>query len=209
LKFSSFQKIWLINYYTEGYGSGIGYKIAAALLQNIVQGMDTIIAAPSSSVEKAYLRFAHAETMIPFVSLLGLFSDATPITEDSTPDEIENRNFRTSIISPFAANVLFSLYQCAAGEFKVKLLHNEAEYVIPGCDSMYCSYTQFKSVFAEALAFNFTQTCAIPSTNNNVVTPTPTPPPKVNAAAPSITLPLLDNMITTILFLCTMLLVFV
>ena len=34
--------------------------------------MDNIVNAPASSpsVEKAYLRFAHAETMIPFVSLL-------------------------------------------------------------------------------------------------------------------------------------------
>lgn len=151
----------LDNYYVKGYGAGFGYEISAPLLQNIVQGIDKIIAG-KNSVEAAYLRFAHAETVMPLVSLLGLFKDEKPITADSTQEEIENRKWRTSIISPFAANLMFVLYKCDAGDFRVKLLHNEVEYLIPGCDAIDCTYTQFKKVFNTALNYNFTKVCDIP-----------------------------------------------
>jgi hypothetical protein len=41
--------------------------------------------------EKASLRFAHAETLIPFVALMGLFKDHQRWTADSPWDQIVTR----------------------------------------------------------------------------------------------------------------------
>lgn len=158
----------LENYQQVAYGSGIGYKISAVLLQSIVETMDGVISG-DLDLQLAYLRFAHAEDIMPFTALLGLFKDSYPLTADLTPEQIENRKWRDSIISPFAANYAFALYECTGNQYKVKLVHNEVEYNIPGCSSLYCPYTEFKALYAEALAFNFSEACALD---------TPTPPSK-------------------------------
>jgi len=170
----------LENYYEKSYGSAIAYQISAVILQSIVKTMDGIIA-KSPAVEKAYLRFSHAEDIIPFASLLGLFKNSYQLTADLSPAQIESRNWTTSVISPFGANFALALYQCSNNTYRVKLTHNEVEYQFPGCNELYCPYTQFKSLYSQALSFNYTKACALP-----VFVSTPT---SVSLIAFSVSLP--------------------
>ncbi|KAF6152514.1 hypothetical protein GIB67_030500 [Kingdonia uniflora] len=65
----------------EGYGKSINYRMGIPLLQDVVQSMEQAIKAKEEyqtpgTYEKARLRFAHAETVVPFSCLLGLFRES-------------------------------------------------------------------------------------------------------------------------------------
>lgn len=63
----------------KGYGAPINYRMAQALLQDILESMERALAdwrGGSNKVpELARLRFAHAETIIPLLCTLGLFQE--------------------------------------------------------------------------------------------------------------------------------------
>ncbi|GMP23511.1 hypothetical protein CsSME_00001075 [Camellia sinensis var. sinensis] len=63
---------------SEGYGNALNYQMGVPLLEDVVQSMEQAIMAKEEehapgSYEKARLRFAHAETLLPFSCLIGLF----------------------------------------------------------------------------------------------------------------------------------------
>jgi multiple inositol-polyphosphate phosphatase/2,3-bisphosphoglycerate 3-phosphatase len=149
----------LEDYWTRSYGTALGYKIGSVVLQNVVSTIDAVING-SSPTQKAYLRFAHAETILPLYAVLGLYKDNFTLTANLTQDQIDSRVWTTSVIAPFAGNLAFSLYSCGGSDYKIKLTTNEVETQMPGCGGeMYCPYTTFKSIYADALAFNFTRAC--------------------------------------------------
>jgi multiple inositol-polyphosphate phosphatase/2,3-bisphosphoglycerate 3-phosphatase len=159
----------LINYWTKGYGYELNYRIACPLLKEIIVIMDgKINRSAEYFVELGKFRFAHAETLLPLIALLGLYRDDAPLRANSSLECIQNRKWRTSVISPYAANLAFILYECNststanASQYLVKLIHNEKEMFIPGCENnIYCPYTTFKSKYLSALDCDFEKLCGI------------------------------------------------
>jgi multiple inositol-polyphosphate phosphatase/2,3-bisphosphoglycerate 3-phosphatase len=148
----------LSDYYMKGHGTPLAYEISCPLLVDFFNTMDSIVK-KTPALEKAKLRFAHAETLMPFVSILGLFNDQEPLHWNSTDLQRETRQWRSSVISPFTANVIFLLYNCTDG-FRVKLLHNEVAREFPGCGEMYCPLGKLRILYEVALQCNFQQMCA-------------------------------------------------
>jgi len=149
----------IVAYWQNGYGVPISYQSSCVLFQDAVAVLDQVV--QGKTTQKAYMRFAHAETLMPFLAILGLFNDSYPLRYNSSDAEIQNRQWRTSQISCYTANIAMLLYSCPAtsSPFRVKLLHNEAEYQVPGCSDMYCPYTEFKSLYSAALNYNFQTMC--------------------------------------------------
>jgi multiple inositol-polyphosphate phosphatase/2,3-bisphosphoglycerate 3-phosphatase len=168
----------LSNYYIKGLGTPLAYQISCPLLTDFFQTIDNVLNNTVLPQERAYLRFAHAETILPFASILGLFNDSSPLLANSSADFINNRKFRSSQISPFAANIAFVLYNCSSTSvpYRVQLLQNEQETLFPGCSEMYCPYTELKQLYSQYLYgnCNFNQLCGIQSCP---VCPTCTQPP--------------------------------
>jgi len=153
----------LSDYWTKSYGSQLGYQIGSVVLQNIVATMDAVIA-NNLPTQKAFLRFAHAEDVIPLSAVLGLYKNSYPLTANLSQNEIDGRVWTTSIVAPFAANLAFFLFSCGSSSFSVKLTVNEVDTPFPGCGGeIYCPYNTFKSIYSSALSFNFTAACTIPS----------------------------------------------
>eukprot|EP01102_Stenamoeba_stenopodia_P009919 TRINITY_DN2948_c0_g1_i1.p1 TRINITY_DN2948_c0_g1~~TRINITY_DN2948_c0_g1_i1.p1 ORF type:complete len:576 (-),score=91.67 TRINITY_DN2948_c0_g1_i1:50-1777(-) len=164
-------------YYSHGYGYTLNYQIATELLNDFVSSFEAVING-SNPVGKARLRFGHAETVMPFVSLLGLFKDPEPLTANAP--WLAQRQWRTSVLSPFATNVAMILYNCS-GSFVIKTLVNEKETILPNCPKLYCPYESFVDGYATELSYNFTQLCTpAPS-----VKPTPTPSPSTPVQTPT------------------------
>ena len=61
----------------------------------------------------AVFRFAHAETTLPLLSLLGLFRDNNLLLAKNFHQN-KNRVFRTSRMAPFSTNIGFVLLDCLA-----------------------------------------------------------------------------------------------
>ncbi|KAL0539992.1 hypothetical protein IC582_024214 [Cucumis melo] len=62
----------------KGYGNPLNYRMGVHLLKDVFESMKNAIKAkqdPGRLHEKARLRFSHAETVIPFTCLLGLFRE--------------------------------------------------------------------------------------------------------------------------------------
>ncbi|RYQ83816.1 hypothetical protein Ahy_B10g102674 isoform A [Arachis hypogaea] len=149
-------------YILKGYGNSLNYRMGLPLLEDVVQSMEQAIQAeeerrPPGSFEKARLRFAHAETIIPFSCLLGLFLDGSEFTKiqkeqplQLPPKPPQKRTWRGSTLAPFAGNNMLILYSCPAQDKSkskhfVQVLHNEHPIPMPGCDgSDFCSFEVFK-----------------------------------------------------------------
>lgn len=135
------------DYYLSGYGTNIAYQISSPLLASFFQQFDLHIT--SKTDNKAYLRFAHAETVMPFAAILGLYKDSVPLKCETDFDA--DRQWRSSVISPFAANIAMLLYNCADG-YKVKLLANEQEEYFPNCQGqLYCPLESLKMFYNDSI----------------------------------------------------------
>lgn len=151
----------LLTYYQRGYGNDLNYKISCPLLYDFFESFDLALA----NKQSADLRFAHAETLIPFISLLGLFKDEKPIHSNMTIEEIEKRHWRISKISPFAANIIAFLYECndpnRNEKYLIKFFHNEKEIKIPRCKDSLCGLNEIKKIFENDLKCDFSHTCKV------------------------------------------------
>jgi len=149
-------------YYTEGYGFELNYNISCLLLDDFFTTMESAIS--SGFVQQARLRFAHAETLIPFVSILGLFDDEAihgELLQYNSPWK-DTRLWRSSDLGSFMTNIMFVLYECDGPNYVVKLLQNEKEVPFPGCNGeLYCPYETLQGIYAEKRSLNFTQMCEV------------------------------------------------
>ncbi|XP_027335184.1 multiple inositol polyphosphate phosphatase 1 isoform X1 [Abrus precatorius] len=146
----------------KGYGKSLNYRMGMPLLEDVVQSMEQAIKAKEErhapgSFEKARLRFAHAETVVPFSCLLGLFLEGSEFKKIQEEQPLElppkpplKRKWRGNTVAPFAGNNMLVLYSCPApdkstSKYFVQVLHNEHPVPMPGCDgSDFCPFEVFK-----------------------------------------------------------------
>jgi len=162
------------HYYKLGYGHKLAHQVASPLLRNILSSLIDHVQGrgePSQLTLSAF--FGHAETVVPLLCLFGLYRDPDlgHFKADSPATLREQRNFQTSTIAPFGANVVFSLYQCpplpsdkASGRhssYRVLLKHNEQQTHIPGCSHMFCPFRELRSISERVLGEigDFTTLC--------------------------------------------------
>ncbi|ESQ50172.1 hypothetical protein EUTSA_v10002208mg, partial [Eutrema salsugineum] len=145
----------------KGYGNSLNYKMGFPLLEDVLHSMEEAIKAreenlPPGSYEKTRLRFAHAETIVPFSCLLGLFLDGSEFEKirkekplELPPQPPKTRDFRGSTMAPFGGNNMLVLYSCPAAsspKYFVQVLHNEHPIAVPGCDGKdFCPLEDFKA----------------------------------------------------------------
>lgn len=136
-------------------GTTVTSDMAKPLLHDFFSSIDAYLQSESST--SVHLRFAHAETLIPFVTLLQIpnYSDRT-----SPPDETythENNPWRGDLIAPMAANLQWEVYQHAdePERMLVRMLYNEMEVrfketcqsIVP--NSFFYDYQELKRAYFE------------------------------------------------------------
>ncbi|XP_042480281.1 multiple inositol polyphosphate phosphatase 1-like isoform X2 [Macadamia integrifolia] len=133
----------------KGYGKSINYHMGVPLLQDVVQAMEQAIKSNEENLvpgtyEKARLRFAHAETVVPFSCLIGLFLEGSEFEQilreqplELPPKPPQPRNWKGSIVAPFAGNNMLVLHSCPD--------NNSRKYFVQGCDNKdFCPFDDFK-----------------------------------------------------------------
>lgn len=160
----------LESFYAQGAGFKLNYEIASVLLKDIVQFMRDFVAKKTQVVGN--FRFAHAETTLPLMTLLGYGSREVLLASFSN-DNIENRGFRTSELATFGANINFRLFQKTIGgeseseqktreNYYVQVLVNERVAEIPGCDAILCELSKVEKLWGYYLnEYNFDAECQV------------------------------------------------
>ncbi|CAH0515479.1 unnamed protein product [Peronospora belbahrii] len=132
-------------FYWIGGGYKINYEMSAVLLREIFATMEA--KARGDSALRGIFFFAHAETTLPLMTLLG-YGDRSPLLSNATDTAITSRGFRTSILSPFAANLQFRLFETkTTHDFFVQILVNEKEIPIPGCGRVFCKLSKLEQIW--------------------------------------------------------------
>lgn len=140
-----------LSYFSKGPADQVGsiaHQSACPLVSDFLSASEQAIKDPHNA-PIAHLRFGHAETIIPFLVLLGLYN------QDSSADILtqpEKRSFRTAQLSPMGANIQWVLYACPDEEYRVRMLHNEKDISFPikGCEaSAWCRWQKVKNFLSE------------------------------------------------------------
>lgn len=143
------------DFYDKGPGftdkNQITSKMAQYLQDDFFASLDNVV--KGDTREAARLRFAHAEIVIPFATLLGV--NGTTVTQPtSTLYNYSNNPWRGVNISPMAANVQWDLYKNGTA-YAVRMLYNEKPTAFkPACDyaklttdSNFYDYTKLRQCY--------------------------------------------------------------
>ncbi|KAG6580391.1 Multiple inositol polyphosphate phosphatase 1 [Phytophthora cinnamomi] len=151
----------LETFYEQGPGYKINYEISAILLQDIYAYMKNFTTGDTSVVGN--LRFAHAETTLPLMTLLG-YGDHTKLLASWTDEQIDSRGFRSSYLAPTASNIDFRLYRSKIDQqYFVSVWIQEVEAPLPGCDgALYCEFSKVEEIWGYYINdYNFEAECAV------------------------------------------------
>lgn len=125
------------DFYKKGPGmtqqDGVTSRMAGTLRDDFLQEADAVARGDLS--HRATLRFAHAETIIPFAALLQLpgMSEALPA---ATLFSYANSPWRGAAVAPMAANIQWDMYRNDAGAVLLRMLYNERETdFMAACDA--------------------------------------------------------------------------
>ena len=137
----------------EGPGDGknnITTIIAYPLLNDFIKTTEDAIQNPEQE-NIARFRFAHAETMIPFISLMEIrnFSE-----KDQNYTLKNTKRWKASKVSPMSANLMILVYKDKKNQSSIKILHNEIEVSIPieKDDQGYYAWSKFKNYYESKLS---------------------------------------------------------
>ncbi|WP_019216766.1 histidine-type phosphatase [Legionella tunisiensis] len=115
------------DFYRKGPGfknQTITYQIAKTLQDDFFTQVDEVISGNSNKVAK--LRFAHAETVIPWVVLMQIPGYCQAVE----PEEIysyANNPWRGEFVSPFTANIQWDVYKNDKNHLIIRQLYNEKQ----------------------------------------------------------------------------------
>ena len=150
LEYSKDLKYWYLN----AYGYPLNQKVACPLIKDLVRAFD------NDTDVKGSFYFTHSEALMPFMTLLGLYKDNFILSHDLYgANEVTNRQFKSSLISPFATNVGFALHNCD-GEKRVMMYVQEELTALPLCSNeQYCTWDEFKEVMKPLIECDFDAIC--------------------------------------------------
>ncbi|KAI8927195.1 histidine phosphatase superfamily [Entophlyctis helioformis] len=103
----------------DEFGPRTPYSSAmmCSLLTGVTQQMRQVGAMESAADQetpraKAFLRFGHAETLLPLVTALDLFDEPFGLNATDSDTKLAKRKYIASKIVPFAANIWLEVYSC-------------------------------------------------------------------------------------------------
>ncbi|MEG0645285.1 MAG: hypothetical protein RR438_08095, partial [Cetobacterium sp.] len=139
----------LNDFYEKGPGKNgedIATNIAFPLLENFIVTSDDAIKNQNTS---ANLRFAHAETTIPFITLLEI--NGYSAKEDNIEKVYDKWLGRD--ISGMSTNIQWIFYKNNQNDILVKILHNEKDAELPIATSMkpYYKWDDVKNFYTNKL----------------------------------------------------------
>ncbi|KAJ8956597.1 hypothetical protein NQ314_006683 [Rhamnusium bicolor] len=139
-------------YYRAGYGNKMANKIGCASVKDFYQRFKKTVNGNSDG-HKATFFFTHSLSLQSMLTTMDIAKDYSSLTADNYYQQ-SRRNWRTSIIDPFASNLAAVLYQCRGAEkHKVMFFLNEIPVELPECSVGLCNWSTIQQKF-ESLVNN-------------------------------------------------------
>ncbi|KAM3860009.1 multiple inositol polyphosphate phosphatase 1b [Diretmus argenteus] len=155
----------LKQYWKRSHGHVINGRSSCPLFHHVFSRLDQNLDQAgrlSRSSEAASILVGHAETLLPLLSLLGLYKDQAPPTARNYHSQ-HGRSFRSGQIVPYAANLLFVLYDCHQGP-RLQLLLNESPVRFPGLEEDAPLYRDVRDKYRDLLdGCDFHKECEVKS----------------------------------------------
>ncbi|CAH0384074.1 unnamed protein product [Bemisia tabaci] len=141
----------LKHWYKAGYGNAdMSAKVGCIIVRDLLTHFDAVIKNGSTHSPMGVFRFSHSGLMLPTLVKLGMAKDNQKLTAKNY-DLLGKREWKTSMIDPFGANLMAVLYRCNTGEeYKVIFYQNERVVNYPGCDVGLCSWTYLQNQLRSA-----------------------------------------------------------
>ncbi|XP_036449035.1 multiple inositol polyphosphate phosphatase 1-like [Colossoma macropomum] len=142
----------LKQYWKKGFGHDINSKASCILFHNLFNRLNAVasqIKAGQPVSEVVTVQIGHAETLLPLLTLLGLFKDNTILTSTNFASQL-GRAFRCGQIMPYAANLLVALYECPDG-VRLQVRVNEKPVTLPGLAGPSPLYEDVKKQYHQLL----------------------------------------------------------
>ncbi|XP_062859900.1 multiple inositol polyphosphate phosphatase 1b [Trichomycterus rosablanca] len=156
----------LKQYWKRGYGYDINSKASCPLFHDIFRRLDQAAYDYrfGELKKKVTIQVGHAETLLPLLSLLGFFRDETPLTAENFSSQ-HRRKFRSSQFVPYAANLLFVLYDCTDG-LRLQVFLNEKPVTVPNIGHTAPLYQTVREHYSDLLGgCDFQKECQLSKGN--------------------------------------------
>jgi len=107
------------------------------------------------------LRFGHSDTVQPTMAALGLYYDGRDLLASDWGTGLQEHQWLTSQIGPFAANVGLVVFKCE-NDFQIMMLQNELIVESqPACGSRLCTLAQFSEAYRYLAQVDFDEECRV------------------------------------------------
>ncbi|XP_028279829.1 multiple inositol polyphosphate phosphatase 1-like [Parambassis ranga] len=138
----------LREFWKRGYGHDINSKSSCILFHDVFSRLDRAARENKSDqqiTEAVTVQIGHADTILPLLTLLGFFSDSDTLTSTNYLTQAQH-SFRTSLMMPYAANLLLVLYDCGGDDLRLQPLLNEKPVTFPGLTDQQGSMPLYRDV---------------------------------------------------------------
>lgn len=128
--------------------SPVPADIASPLLCDIIESTDTVVARKGNTLVSAKLRFGHAETLMPLLSLMRLKGCYYKTNYFDTVA----KNWQDFNVVPMSANLQLILFKNAKGDFYLRIDHNEQPVAfIPGSTEIYVPWEKAREYLSNCV----------------------------------------------------------
>lgn len=128
--------------------SSVPADIASPLLCDIIESTDSVVARKGNTLVSAKLRFGHAETLMPLLSLMRLKGCYYKTNYFDTVA----KNWQDFNVVPMSANLQLILFKNAKGDFYLRIDHNEQPVAfIPGSTKIYVPWEKAREYLSNCV----------------------------------------------------------
>ncbi|CAB3255391.1 unnamed protein product [Arctia plantaginis] len=140
----------LRSYWLDGYANELTYRQGCVSMRHMFNSLT------KENRPRATFLFTHSGTLVKILAHLGLYKPEAPLTGSKM---VNDRQWRTSDIDSFAANLAFVLFKCKGGD-RVLTLHQEKIVRLPMCSEDLCPLKKLTNYFQDSIHnCNFNEIC--------------------------------------------------
>ncbi|PSN48762.1 hypothetical protein C0J52_05187 [Blattella germanica] len=131
-------------YYNTGYGIAMNKDVACPPVKDFLDRFSNI--ENGEQQPGGVLYFTHASMLQLVLTPLGIAEDSEHLTH-SNFEQMRNRKWRTSFITPFATNLAVVFFRCEDDSYKVQFYLGEHLLNFEGCNEGLCDWSYIKDKF--------------------------------------------------------------